>query len=192
MPRGGPPCPKWGGSTRASCRGRRGGRAGGGAAPGKSADSGVPSPAQAERLGRPPPRGRSLVLLRHPSPARQARLLGGLLREQRGGGTRARPGGAAGPPPPGRAGRGRAVSEAGRERGGGARGRQGARARAAGGRGKRGEPRRAGGGGADRLAVRFTPPAHAAVCFVDGTFPDSSVEPSSAPGNLRRDVPPEL
>lgn len=129
VPRGGPPCPKWGGSTRASCRGRRGGRAGGGAAPGKSADSGVPSPAQAERLGRPPPRGRSLVLLRHPSPARQARLLGGLLREQLGGGTRARPGGAAGPPPPGRADRGRAVSEAGRERGGGgprAPGREGA------------------------------------------------------------------
>ncbi|KAJ8795220.1 hypothetical protein J1605_002844 [Eschrichtius robustus] len=81
---------------------------------------------------------RSLALLRHPSPARSARFLRGLLRERRG----RRP--------------------------------------------------RDGRGGGGRLAVRFAPPAHAAVCVVDGTFSDSPVEPSSAPGSLRRDVPPEL
>lgn len=32
--------------------------------------------------------------------------------------------------------------------------------------------------------VRFAPPAHAAVGSVDGTFPDSPAEPSSAPPAL--------
>lgn len=78
---------------------------------------------------------------------------------------------------------------AGRERGG-----AGARVGGGpGGRGQRSEPRRAAAAAAVRAACRwpgspppprFAPAAHAAVCSVDGTFPDSPAERSSAPPAL--------
>lgn len=160
------------------------GEAGGGAASGKSASRGVPSPALAERRGRPPPHRRSLALLRHPSPARRARLLS----ECCGSCRPAVPGPDKGDP--------RGCRPRVRQAGGGPRVRRGGGEAADGwGAGERGEPKRAGG---ERVArppaslLRLAPPAHAAVCFVDGAFPDSPGEPSSAPGGLRRDVPPEL
>ena len=58
--------------------------------------------------------------------------------------------------------------------------------------GRRQEGRRQRAGDrAGELAVRFAPRAHAAVCFVDGAFPDSPAEPSLAPRSLGRDVPPD-
>lgn len=144
--------------------------------------SGVPSPALAERSGRPPPRRRNLARLRYPSPARRALSRCGLLGLNKGEQRGRRPRD------------GRAVSEAGRRpRGPRAlgRGRHGGE-----GAGKREEPRRAGGGRAAGraalLATRLEPLARAAVCFVDGAFPDRPGEPSRAPGSLRRDVPPDL
>lgn len=90
------------------------------------------------------------------------------------------------------AGRGEGGAGRGGERAGGrAVGRPGAGARR-GEEGRRQEGRRQRAGDrAGELAVRFAPRAHAAVCFVDGAFPDSPAEPSLAPRSLGRDVPPD-
>lgn len=157
-----------------------GGGSCGGTALGESTDcERGAEPALAERSGLPSPRRRNLARLRHTSPARRALSRCGLLGlnkgEQRGRRPRY----------------GRVVSEAGRRPRALGRGRHGGE-----GAGKREEPRRAGdgraGGRAALLATRFEPLAHAAVCFVDGAFPDSPGEPSPAPDSLRRDVPPDL